>query len=83
MLIVGGVLAALVLGDTRVAVASAAVMVAGALGLRALLKALGAQRAPLAQRALAALGDRPWLARLVRGLRDLHGASTRWSAPSR
>ena len=71
VLIVGGVLAALVLGDTRVAVASAVVMVAGALGLRALLKALGAERAPLAQQALAALSHRPWLARLARGVRDL------------
>ena len=71
VLAVGGVLAALVIGDLRVAALSALLMIGVGGALRTLLKALGSERAPLAERALAALAARPSLARIVRGVRDL------------
>jgi uncharacterized protein (TIRG00374 family) len=71
VLLAGGVLAALVLGNARVAIIAFALMAAGGLGFRLLLSALGAEESPLAQRAIVAFAARPFLLRVVGFLRDI------------
>ena len=71
VLLAGGVLAALVLGNARIAMIAFALMAGGGLGFRLLLSSLGAEESPLAQRAIVAFAARPFLLRVVAFLRDI------------